>query len=47
MDIQIETIIQIYKEEIQNLQNENIMLKCQILEMRKEKEKEAVMPNNE
>ena len=33
MDLNIKTIIQLYKEELAKLQNENIILKAQILQM--------------
>ena len=33
MDLNIKTIIQLYKEELAKLQNENIILKAQILQI--------------
>lgn len=33
MDLNIKMIIQLYKEELAKLQNENIILKAQILQM--------------
>ena len=33
MDLNIKIIIQLYKEELAKLQNENIILKAQILQM--------------
>lgn len=36
MDLNIKVIIQLYKEEIARLQNENILLKAQILQIQEE-----------
>ena len=38
MDLNIKTIIQLYKEELAKLQNENIILKAQILQMQQEQQ---------
>ena len=40
MQLDINVVIQIYKEEIGRLQNENLLLKAQILQMNKEKNAE-------
>lgn len=50
MDIQIETLIAVYKDELQRLQNENIILKAKLLQIDKEMQnlnKRAVDPNIE
>lgn len=38
MDLNIKTIIQLYKEELAKLQNENIILKAQIIQMQQEQQ---------
>ena len=38
MDLNIKTIIQLYKEELARLQNENIILKAQIIQMQQEQQ---------
>lgn len=38
MDLNIKTIIQLYKEELAKLQNENIILKAQILQLQQEQQ---------
>lgn len=38
MDLNIRTIIQLYKEELAKLQNENIILKAQIIQMQQEQQ---------
>lgn len=43
MDINIKTIIQLYKEELAKLQNENIILKAQILQLQNQQQN----PENE
>lgn len=35
MDIDIKILIQLYKEEIDKLQNENLILKAQLIQMKK------------
>lgn len=42
MDLNIKTIIQLYKEELAKLQNENIILKAQILQMQQEQQNQEV-----
>lgn len=42
MDLNIKTIIQLYKEELARLQNENIILKAQILQMQQEQQNQEV-----
>lgn len=41
MDIEIETLIAIYKEELRKLQDENIALKCKLVQILKNKEKQG------
>lgn len=40
MDIQVEILVAIYKEELRKLQDENIILKCKLAQILKEKEDE-------
>lgn len=42
MDLNIKTIIQLYKEELAKLQNENIILKAQILQMQQVQQNQEV-----
>ena len=42
MDLNIKTIIQLYKEELAKLQNENIILKAQILQMQQTQQNQEV-----
>ena len=42
MDLNIKTIIQLYKEELAKLQNENIILKAQILQMQQAQQSQEV-----
>lgn len=42
MDLNIKTIIQLYKEELARLQNENIILKAQILQMQQSQQNQEV-----
>ena len=42
MDLNIKTIIQLYKEELAKLQNENIILKAQILQMQQAQQNQEV-----
>lgn len=42
MDLNIKTIIQLYKEELAKLQNENIILKAQIIQMQQEQQNQEV-----
>lgn len=42
MDLNIKTIIQLYKEELARLQNENIILKAQILQMQQAQQNQEV-----
>ena len=42
MDLNIKMIIQLYKEELAKLQNENIILKAQILQMQQTQQKQEV-----
>ena len=47
MNIEIQTLIEIYKQEIERLQNENIMLKAQLLQIEKDKKKEVAIKEEE
>lgn len=47
MNIEIQTLIEIYKQEIERLQNENIMLKAQLLQIEKDNKKEVVIKEEE
>lgn len=50
MDLNIQTIMQVYKEEIGKLQNENLILKAQLLQLQKnmeEMEKEDVISGDD
>lgn len=47
MDLNIKTIIQLYKEELAKLQNENIILKAQILQMQQAQQAQQVQQNQE
>ena len=42
MNLNIKTIIQLYKEELAKLQNENIILKAQILQMQQAQQNQEV-----
>ena len=42
MDLNIKMIIQLYKEELAKLQNENIILKAQILQMQQAQQNQEV-----
>lgn len=42
MDLNIKTIIQLYKEELAKLQNENIILKAQIIQMQQAQQNQEV-----
>lgn len=42
MDLNIKTIIQLYKEELARLQNENIILKAQILQKQQSQQNQEV-----
>lgn len=42
MDLNIKMVIQLYKEELAKLQNENIILKAQILQMQQEQQNQEV-----
>lgn len=42
MDLNIKMIIQLYKEELAKLQNENIILKAQILQMQQVQQNQEV-----
>lgn len=42
MDLNIKTVIQLYKEELAKLQNENIILKAQILQMQQAQQNQEV-----
>ena len=47
MNIEIQTLIEIYKQEIERLQNENITLRCQLLQIEKDNKKEVVIKEEE
>lgn len=42
MELDIKLVLQLYKEEIAKLQNENILLKAEIIQMRQNEKNEAV-----
>lgn len=42
MELDIKIVLQLYKEEIAKLQNENILLKAEIIQMRQNEKNEAV-----
>lgn len=46
-NIEIATLIEIYKEEIGKLTNENIMLKAQLKQIQKDMKKEVVIEKEE
>lgn len=35
MNIEVQTLIDVYKQELNRLQNENITLKCELLQLKK------------
>ena len=41
MELDIKIVLQLYKEEITKLQNENILLKAEIIQMRQNEKNEA------
>lgn len=47
MNIEIQTLIEIYKQEIERLQNENITLRCQLLQIEKDSKKEVAIKEEE
>ena len=47
MNIEIQTLIEIYKQEIERLQNENITLRCQLLQIEKDNKKEVAIKEEE
>ena len=42
MELDIKLVLELYKEEIAKLQNENILLKAEIIQMRQNEKNEAV-----
>ena len=42
MELDIKLVLQLYKEEIAKLQNENILLKAEIIQIRQNEKNEAV-----
>ena len=47
MDIDIKILIQLYREEITKLQNENMILKAQIIQMEQDAKKEVEFPEGD
>lgn len=41
MNIDVDTLIQVYKEEIKKLQDENIVLKCKLVQIEKNRIKDV------